>query len=158
MIGEAELAMMKPEAILINSSRGPVADNAAWAKSLKAGKGRAVVDVWEGEPAIDLDLLHAASVATPHIAGYSEEGKQRATRMALEAVADFFKVEIPLSDLAADYVAPGDAFPADAGRIIPASYDPFIDDKALRESPADFEKLRSNYNFRKEAKLNKTDA
>lgn len=50
MIGEAELAMMKPEAILINSSRGPVADNAAWAKSLKAGKGRAVVDVWEGNP------------------------------------------------------------------------------------------------------------
>ena len=65
MIGETELGMMRQGAVLVNSSRGLVVDNEAWAEWLANGKGKAVVDVWEGEPEINRRLLSLSSVATP---------------------------------------------------------------------------------------------
>ena len=87
LIGPASLAMMKPEAVLINTARGAVVDNMALKAALQGEIiGGAALDVWEGEPEIDIDLVRLARVATPHIAGYSLDGKLEGTRMLEEAL------------------------------------------------------------------------
>jgi len=150
MIGERELSIMRRGAILINTSRGPVVDNTAWTRHLEEGNTRAVVDVWENEPDINLNLLEKAVIATPHIAGYSFEGKQRATRMALAATGRFFGIDIPLDGLCPDYVSPGAMLTAGSCGVITDSYNPCRDDAILRANPAEFEKLRGDYDYRHE--------
>lgn len=84
---EAFLARMKPGALLINSSRGAVCCNQALKAALRSGHLRgAVLDVWEGEPRVDPELLECVDIATPHIAGYSFDGKVNGTRQILEAL------------------------------------------------------------------------
>ena len=150
LIGDKELSMLREGAILVNSSRGPVVDNEAWLCHLTDGNIKGIIDVWEGEPQINTKLLDKANIGTPHIAGYSFEGKQRATRMALQAVTEHFGIEIPTGDLCSDYKAPVNGFPDDTARIITASYNPESDTRALRQNPEDFEKLRSDYSYRHE--------
>lgn len=147
LIGERELALMRPGARLVNAARGPVVDNAAWRKAIAEGRVRAFVDTWEGEPDLDRELLQLAEVATFHIAGYSTEGKQRATRMALEAVGRRFGWDIDLSGLAGEYVCP-----ELTERKIIDSFDPTPIDEALRADPAAFDTLRRDYVFRPEVK------
>lgn len=147
LIGERELALMRPGARLVNAARGPVVDNAAWRKAVAEGRVRAFVDTWEGEPDLDRELLRLAEVATFHIAGYSTEGKQRATRMALEAVGRRFGWDIDLSGLAGEYVCP-----ELTERKIIDSFDPTPIDEALRADPAAFDTLRRDYVFRHEVK------
>lgn len=146
LIGERELGLMRPGSILVNASRGPVADNAAWSAAVKEGRVRAVADVWEGEPLMDPALLSGAFVATPHIAGYSRQGKERATRMALEAVERHFGVSVDKSGLEGDYMAPE----AVTAQAILDSYDPLADTAALRGAPERFEELRGDYTYRDE--------
>lgn len=132
--------------IIVNVARGPVVDTGAWLKAIELGiVGPAVVDCWEGEPAIDLRLLEAATIATPHIAGYSLAGKMRASVMAVDALADFFNR--PRIDLGLD-VPPVPASVTVSEML--ASYDPLVDTAILRERPADFESLRDNYDLRPE--------
>lgn len=145
LIGERELGLMQPGARLVNAARGPVVDNSAWRRAASEGRVRAFVDTWEGEPVIDKELLRAAETATFHIAGYSTEGKQRATRMALEAVARHFGREVDLSGLAGAYQCP-ELTP----QKIVDSFDPTPIDRALREAPDDFDTLRRDYVFRPE--------
>ncbi len=147
LIGERQLAMMKPGSILVNAARGPVADNRAWAAHLKANNAKAIIDVWENEPEISTPLLELASVATPHIAGYSLEGKQRATRMALEAIEKHFGVKIDTSGLEGTYTPPAEI---SGPSQITSSYNPAADTALLRANPQNFEKLRSDYNYRPE--------
>ncbi|MEM1041585.1 MAG: 4-phosphoerythronate dehydrogenase [Bacteroidota bacterium] len=93
LIGADELAAMKPDALLVNASRGAVVDNAALRDALGAGQiGGAVLDVWEHEPTPDPDLLRLADIATPHIAGYSFDGKVRGTAMLHDALAAWLGV------------------------------------------------------------------
>ncbi|MEJ8567487.1 4-phosphoerythronate dehydrogenase [Elongatibacter sediminis] len=66
-------------ALLVNSSRGDVVHGEALLRWLRAGKGHAALDVWPGEPRPDPELIRAATVATPHVAGYSLDGKYRGT-------------------------------------------------------------------------------
>ena len=87
----AESDKLRRAPIIINSARGPVVDTEALIEALDSGKvSNAVIDCWEGEPAISTELLRRAAIATPHIAGYSHEGKVRASQMVLDALTNFF--------------------------------------------------------------------
>lgn len=83
-------ARMKPGAIFINSSRGEVVDEAALLANINK-LAAVVLDVWVGEPNINRELLQSAFIATPHIAGYSAEGKIKGTQMAVEAIRRYMR-------------------------------------------------------------------
>ena len=128
--------------LLLNASRGAVADNAA----LLGWHGDIGLDCWENEPNISRDLLDKAIVATPHIAGYSREGKQRGTAMMLEALNEHFGWDIPIPTIASP--ATGAAQVTLEG--IAASYDIMADTTRLKASPSAFESLRNHYPHRQE--------
>jgi len=94
LIGERELAAMKPTAWLLNTSRGDVVLGDALKRALTAGKiAGAILDVWENEPAIDRDLMDAVMLGSPHVAGYSLEGKTNGTAMMHDALAAHFGLD-----------------------------------------------------------------
>lgn len=146
LIGENELKAMRPGALLVNAARGEVVDFEALKPHVMSGRIKAVIDTWEGEPAIDPQLLDAVEFGTCHIAGYSVEGKQRATRMALEAVDRKFGLQIDKSGLAGRY----DGSPDLSARRILESFDPGVETWRLRANPAAFDVLRNEYELRKE--------
>lgn len=159
MMNDVSLETMKPGAWLINTSRGGVAETAALKKALRTGHLSGVIlDVWEEEPLIDRDLLSCALIGTPHIAGYSLDGKANGTIMAVRSVAKCF-------DLPFDDWVPRE-FPADPPEIvlnpegktdfdiaretILHTYNIFRDDYQLKSHPALFEKQRKYYPVRRE--------
>jgi erythronate-4-phosphate dehydrogenase len=89
LLGARGLDRLDEGALVINTSRGEVVDNAALEAWLAAGRGEAILDVWEGEPELRWSLLARRDVvlATPHIAGYSRLAKARATTMIHTALA-----------------------------------------------------------------------
>ena len=102
LLDEARLNRLKPGTWLINASRGPVVDNAALRNVLNAREDlQAVLDVWEGEPQVDVELADLCVLATPHIAGYSLDGKQRGTAQIYQALCDALgqTPEVHLADL-----------------------------------------------------------
>jgi len=128
-------ASVREGASFINASRGEVVDEDA----LLAERGRLdrlVVDVWKHEPDINRRLLAAADIATPHIAGYSIQGKINGTEAVVRAVGEFFGIK-PL----AQFHVQGVTLPR-------KPYDILADDAALRRDPAAFEQLRSHYDYR----------
>ncbi len=142
MVGEDIIKHLKHGVIFVNAARGEVTDTHALVDAIQEGRiGKAIIDTWEGEPEIDSHLLKLADVATCHIAGYSVEGKQRATRMALEAVRDVLDVEIDLNGLTGPYMEPAIL---DPDTIIKA-YDPKEMTLSLKKHPEDFETLRNSY-------------
>lgn len=146
LIGKEELSLIGDGKIFVNAARGPVVDFAALKPEVTSGRIRAVIDTWEGEPAVDRELLEKVEYGTFHIAGYSREGKQRATRMAIEAIEDKFGVRADKSGLEGAYRGtPG----LNAEQIL-ASYDPGVDTAALRAAPEDFDRLRRDYDYRGE--------
>lgn len=137
--------------LLINASRGQVVDNEALMLALENGAvGDAVLDVWENEPHINRALLNKVFIATPHIAGYSLEGKMNATRMMLRAFAAFsgYAEEMPLPAVPAPQPAAVDA-PSLQDALLKI-YSPFEDSTSLKENPEAFEALRNNYHLRRE--------
>lgn len=139
--------------LLINASRGPVVDNEALLQLLRSGGAPDVVlDVWEGEPDINLELLDKTYIATPHIAGYSAEGKLNASRIVLDAFARFslYSGSLPLSCL------PLPDEQTVLARTMPeallAIYNPLNDSERLKSAPGSFESLRNNYRLRREPK------
>ena len=88
LLNEENISVIKENAILINSSRGPVVSNEILKKRLEAGKNiHTVLDVWETEPNYDSELLRLVNIGTPHIAGYSYEGKVNGTVMIYNALS-----------------------------------------------------------------------
>ena len=128
--------------LILDAARGPIADNAA----LLRWHGDVGLDCWENEPVISRELLEKAIVATPHVAGYSREGKQRGTAMMLAALNDFYGWDIPVPEITAP--ATGAAQVTLDG--IAASYDILADTDALKADPAGFEALRNHYLHRPE--------
>lgn len=146
LISAREIAAMKPGAVLVNAARGPVLDTHAIIPALRDKRIRAVIDTWEGEPDPNRELLQLADYATFHIAGYSRQGKERATRMVLEEMESFFGFEVDKSGLAPAYVYPESI----TEKEILDSYDPACDTEALRLCPENFDILRRNYHYREE--------
>jgi erythronate-4-phosphate dehydrogenase len=136
--------------LVINSSRGEVVDTEALLHALEAGQvSDAVIDTWENEPHINLSLLNKVYIGTPHIAGYSADGKANATRMALDALCAFFHREANYQSEAPSL----DASLVKAEDEVEAAlqlYDPRRDCQTLREHPEAFESLRGNYPLRRE--------
>lgn len=147
LAGDTFFRTLARRPMVINAARGPVVDTPALINAIDNGLvSHAVIDCWEGEPTISIPLLEKAFVATPHIAGYSRQGKIRATEMAIAAVARKFNIEPrPMTE-----TAPDGAVSHVTANEIAASYDPLADTAALRHDPSQFEALRNNYNLRDE--------
>ncbi len=162
---ERFLTSLKAGAIFINSSRGPVTDNAALRQLLQVKRLRAaVLDVWEGEPQLDPELLRLVDLGTPHIAGYSFDGKVNGTRQICEAFCRFLGQPatwdpsplLPPPDCPELQVDP--ALPGALAGAVRAVYDIIQDDAAMRgvldlptpERGPYFDKLRKHYPRRRE--------
>lgn len=162
---ETRLRALRPDAVLINTARGDVVDNAALGRVLRDRPDlRTVLDVWEGEPLIDVALAAQVNLATPHIAGYSHDGKVRGTWMICQALCEFLGRPVPVreSDLIAaelTCVLNGAKTGATSGRDWVRQVYPILrDDQALRASltaapearAQAFDQLRKQYPVRRE--------
>ncbi len=145
--------------IIINSARGSIIDTNAIKRAIRKQKiSGVIIDCWENEPDIDSEYLKMADIATPHIAGYSAEGKANATRMSLEAIADFYKLDkSPIANVKEpepeDTVIVLDNFPNSDNRIYDAileTYNPLSDFSKLKANPENFKQLRNEYPLRRE--------
>ncbi len=143
---------------IINSSRGSVVSTEAIKSAIKHNNiSGAIIDCWEKEPNIDRELLDLAEIATPHIAGYSADGKWTATKMSLENINMFFDMNInpiklmeiskaknPIIDLT--NVEEG----AQLAHAVWATYSPVKESINLKAEPNKFTWFRSNYPLRRE--------
>jgi len=156
---------MKDGAILFNSARGPVVDNAACNAALASGKLAAcLLDVWEGEPDVDEELLRRVDIASPHIAGYSFDGKVNGTKQVFNAMAAHFGTDetwdpVPLlPEPECPALTLDAADPGALSKAVGAVYDIMADDAAMRgllDRPVDerrvfFDRLRKEYPRRRE--------
>ncbi len=160
------LSRLKPHAVLINASRGAVIDNRALSQVLSEREDLlAVLDVWEGEPLIDIELSQRVEIATPHIAGYSFDGKAMGTYQIYQACCEFLGRPV---DLNLEGVISGDVeqlidLTAGSGvesvtALVSLVYNILEDDLALRSTlklprerrVAAFDQLRKHYRLRRE--------
>lgn len=138
--------------VIINTSRGEVIETSALLEAISNSTiADAVIDVWEHEPEINRELLEKVLIGTPHIAGYSADGKANATRMSLDAICRFFHLNATYE------IHP----PAPSSTIIEANdreeallkmYNPLEDSNRLKYQPELFETLRGDYPLRREEK------
>lgn len=157
LFNEACIDLVGPSMpLIINAARGPVTSTEALVRLKSDGRTRGLaIDCWEGEPAVNLELLGNADIATPHIAGYSLEGKIRATAMAVDALCSHFGLILP--DLPVT-LPKGIPFPGPVPETVTApsirsSYDIAEDTRRFKLHPEKFENLRNNYEFRREPTL-----
>ena len=139
------------------ASRGEVVDEVALMHAIPK-LGTVIIDTWSHEPNVNQTLLSQVDIATPHIAGYSYQGKLNGTSAAVRAVAQFFDIE-DLKEFSLEAEAP-ELQPirldlegkgqGEIAAIFQYNYPIFIDDFMFRTNPADFERLRSEYNYRRE--------
>ena len=147
LIGKHNISLLKSGATVINASRGEVVDTEATTRNDLTY----IVDVWEGEPDLDTRLLAKATIATPHIAGYSLQGKANASAMVVEAVAHRFG--LPLKGWYPEGVTP--TCPqaiswAELLNTIEERYDIMAESEVLKGNKERFEQLRNNYLYRNE--------
>ena len=146
--------------IILNTCRGEVTDTFATETAIERGQIKALVlDCWEREPDIDKNLLGLVDLATPHIAGYSKDGKANGTTRSVQAISQFFKLGIddwkPKGvDLPEQTIIHLDGFKRTEEEIIREAvlftYDIQQDDAQLRANPEKFEQLRGDYPVRRE--------
>ena len=157
MCDKGFFSKMKPGAIFINASRGEVVVDQALKDAIPK-LGPVILDTWNNEPDIDLDLLGMVDIATPHIAGYSYQGKQNGTAASVRALARFFGFEdlyeffpktelLELESIKLDLKGKKQG---EVASVLQYNYPIFTDDFMLRMDPGSFEKLRSNYKYRRE--------
>ena len=157
MADDVFFGKMKDKAIFINAARGEVVDEAALKRAIPR-LGAVAIDTWNNEPDIDRELMEMVDIATPHIAGYSLQGKQNGTTMSVQAVARRFGITA-LYDYIAEVASPEiqpqkldftDKTPAQIATIFQYSYPIFTDDFLFKMEPDNFEKMRSEYHYRRE--------
>ena len=157
---EVFFSTLKRKPILINSCRGEVVKTDAVKSAIKTGRIAAFVcDCWENEPNIDLELLAMTELATPHIAGYSKDGKALGTQMSVQAISKFFHlgcdnwqptgVELPKNPVI-DINGAGLNEHEIIAMAILATYDIRQDDAVFRNNTTLFEQLRGDYPTRRE--------
>ena len=160
LAGEAFFNRLLKKPLLINTARGSVADTATVKKAIRTGRVSGfIADVWENEPALDLELLAMTDIATPHIAGYSVEGKANGIAACIRAASRHFGFGIdnwypeslphpskPLIKLETCAKTSEQLI----SEAILATYDIMRDDAALRTNPGAFESLRDHYPPRRE--------
>jgi len=151
ILSEKNLALCKPTAYLLNSSRGGVIDETALIHFLKQNpKADVAIDVWEYEPQLNMELAGLSLVATPHIAGYSLEGKIMATKMVVDAVSRYFNLGItpwwPMPNPLTEKQVIGSA--ENILDIIGKTYRIESDD--VRSVTKGFEDYRNTYNYRRD--------
>ncbi len=154
------LTHLKKGAILINSSRGAVVDEVALLEGIRrAYVSNVVLDVFENEPNISSDFMEALTLTTPHIAGYSLDGKANGTTMSVQAVSRFFglgldqwsPVSMPAPEISEILIDTADQKLYELlWEVFRQTYDVSSDDHRLRSNPESFEKLRGDYPFRRE--------
>lgn len=141
----------------INAARGGIHDTEALIEAKENGWiSELILDCWEKEPDIDRRLLRLATIATPHIAGFSADGKANATRACLENIVQFFHLpnvrvedvlppppEEPLIELPPSPVCP-------VAHAVFHSFTPLRIDTALRKAPEQFELFRAKYDHPRE--------
>lgn len=157
MANHAFFTLMQPGAIFINAARGEVVDEAALLEA-RPKLGAIVIDTWNNEPDVNEELVDAVDIATPHIAGYSYQGKQNGTSMAVRAVAAHFGISelldfFPVDELPEHQPVHLDLKGKNHGEIaavLQYNYPIFTDDFRFRMEPHKFEKLRSDYQYRRE--------
>lgn len=167
LFDEHRIRKMKPGAVLINTSRGSVVASSAVSGALSSKHlSTAILDVWEVEPVIDMALLNQVMLGTPHIAGYSLDGKVNALRRVYEQVCRFLKipaepVDVPIDGTGREEISvPEDMSGEEAvlHNIVRQTYDIELDDRLLRhvvslpgsERGPFFMKLRADYRIRRE--------
>ncbi len=154
LLDDAYISTFRRSPIVINAARGPVADTKALVRGIDAGKiHHLVIDCWENEPEISRELLSRATIATPHIAGYSLEGKIRAARMVLDEFCRTFS--LPHIEMPQD--APAGAATKVNPVAIMRSYNPDVDTARLKDAPESFETLRNAYALRREVAPGRID-
>lgn len=151
---------LRNKALIINTCRGEVFDTAAVYKAKGSGVlSGMIIDCWENEPAISLDLLDRVDFATPHIAGYSRDGKANGTKTSVRAISRFFGLGIdtwepPGIEPPANPVITLDGYGKNAEQILAeailSTYEIQNDDRALRDNTRLFEQLRGDYPVRRE--------
>ena len=160
MGNESFFSALKKRPVLINSCRGEVIETDAVKKALKTKQlSSFVCDCWENEPDLDLELLEMTDIATPHIAGYSKDGKAKGTLMSVLAISDFFGLGLnnwqpsgvelptnPIIEIDGEGMNEQEVF----SKAILHTYDIRHDDKLLRLSPEHFEQQRGDYPTRRE--------
>jgi erythronate-4-phosphate dehydrogenase len=151
---------IKKKAWFVNTSRGEVVSGEALKRAINVGTvAGAILDVWENEPDIDKNLMNSVFIATPHIAGYSTDGKANGTAMIVDSLCKFFNIGItnwkpqnihspenPIITIETN----GKSHEQIIGEAVFNSYDIAIDDCCLKSSPTSFEKQRDNYMTRRE--------
>lgn len=157
MADDAFFEKIRPGTTFINASRGEVVVDAALKRAIPK-LGPVIIDTWNHEPDIDRELLEMVDIATPHIAGYSYQGKQNGTAAAVRAVARFFAIqelydffprteELELESIKLNLKGKPQG---EVTSVLQYNYPIFTDDFMLRMAPEKFEELRANYPFRRE--------
>jgi erythronate-4-phosphate dehydrogenase len=157
---EAFFNSLKKKPVIINSCRGEVIETNAVKAALKSGQlSGFVCDCWENEPNIDLELLALTTIATPHIAGYSKDGKATGTLMSVKAISDFFGlglndwqpngVELPTEPMI-ELDGFGKSEQEILADAILHTYDIRKDDAFFRLNTENFEQQRGDYPTRRE--------
>ena len=146
MADEAFFRRLSRVPYIINTSRGEVVDNDALLAALQEGRVRdAVIDVWEGEPLVNEQLLRRVFIGTPHIAGYSADGKVNADNMVIDALCRHFN--LPHPGIITPPSLPVDTPKTDSPLDL---YNPIADSEKLKADPSKFEFLRNHYPLRRE--------
>ena len=152
LAGERFFSALKPGATLFNASRGGGVDEEQLNRARASDRCACRIDTWENEPAIDRRLLDAALSATPHIAGYSVQGKAAGTAAVVRSVSELYG--LPLTEWYPPQVTPTvpDRSVTWDGlqRSLPRYFDIEAETTYLKQHPERFEELRNNYPYRTE--------